>query len=120
MTKKKIKNTPSSPLYKELDVLKLCDLYYYNLATTAHEFYYGQCLPSKINDKYVKKENITQVKTRHNELELYYQIPSLMTTYKKPTLISAALWNTLPTEIRCIETKNAFKRKLKRYFTDKY
>ena len=106
-------NTPSSPLYKELDVLKLYDLYYYNLASIVHDFYYEEDFPSKLGAKFIKKEDITTVKTRHNENELYYQNPRIISTFKKTSLSSAAYWNTIPLDIRSTRSKITFKRKLK-------
>lgn len=100
--KKKEVNTASNPLYKELGVLKLCDLYYYNLAILVQEYYHGNNLPSKLADKYTKKAEVTDVKTRNNDLELYYTVPNLVSTYRKPTLASAAFWNTLPRELRTL------------------
>lgn len=113
-------NTPSSPLYKELGVLKLCDLYYYNLAMLVHEFYYGNTLPTKLADKYTKKEDVTNVRTRNNDLELYYPLPNHVKTYKKPTIASAAFWNTLPRDIKIIKSKTGFKNKLKEYLLSRY
>ena len=39
--------TSNSPLYKELEVLKIYDLYYYNLACIAHDFFYDRYFPEK-------------------------------------------------------------------------
>ena len=113
-------HTPSNPLYKELGILKLCDLYYYNLAIMVHEFYHSNSLPSKLSDKYTKKTEITNVCTRNNEHELYYTAPRLNGTYRKPTLASAAFWNTLPNELRTVKNKITFKNKLKIYLLEKY
>ena len=113
-------NTPSSPLYKELNVLKLNDLYFYNLATIVHDFYNEDLFPSKIKEKYIKKESITEVQTRHNALELYYQKTKKVSTFKKPSLSSAAFWNKIPQEIRGISSKNLFKSKIKIYLMTNY
>ena len=118
--KQKKINTVTGPLYIELDVLKIADLYYYNLSLLVHEYYHTNTLPSKLSEKFHKKEDITKVRTRHNELDLYYQVPHLNTTYKKPTRSSAAFWNTLPKELRQLKSKNTFKIKLKQYLIDRY
>ena len=118
--KKKKINTASNPLYNELGVLKLCDLYYYNLAMLVHEFYHSNNLPTKLSNKYIKKTDVTAVRTRNNDSELYYSVPNLMSTYRKPTLASAAFWNTLPKELRTVASKNAFKNKLKLFLLEKY
>ena len=113
-------NTPSNPLYKNLGVLKLCNLYYFNLASLVHDFYHGNILPQKIAEKYTKTESVSQIATRHNELKLYYKTPRLSSTFKKPTVASAAFWNTLPIDLRVITSKKGFKRRLKLYLLDRY
>ena len=118
--KKSKEHTASDPLYKELGVLKLSDLYYYNLANIVHEYYYGNNLPEKLSKNYTKKSEVTHFKTRNNEFELYYTTPRLVSTYKKPTISSAAFWNTLPIYIKSLYSKYRFKRQLKEYLIDKY
>ena len=118
---KKLKEyTQLNPLYKELGILKLCDLYYYNLAIMVHEFYHGNSLPSKLADKYIMKYEITNVSTRNNEHELYYTAPRLQGTLRKPTLASAAFWNTIPNELKEVSNKSSFKNKLKNSLLEKY
>ena len=112
--------TSMSPLYKALKVLKLCDLYYFNLATMAHNFYHGNNLPDKIAEKYKKKVDITDVRTRSNEYELYYKTPRLVSTFKEPSMASSAFWNTLPNDLRKLTKFKNFKVKLKEYLIDKY
>ena len=61
------------------------------------------------------------VRTRNNDSELYYSVPNLRSTYyRKPTLASAAFWNTLSKELRTVPSKNAFKNKLKIFLLEKY
>ena len=66
------------------------------------------------------KYEITNVSTRNNEHELYYTAPRLQGTLRKPTLASAAFWNTLPNELRTVKNKNTFKNKLQIYLLEKY
>ena len=44
--------TSNTPLYKELKVLKLFDLYCFNLACLAHEFFFEKNLPEKIAENF--------------------------------------------------------------------
>ncbi len=118
--KKENMHTSMSPLYKQLGVLKLHDLYYYNLAVMTHDFYHSNILPVKLAEKYVKKTEITEVMTRNNELELYYPTPRLSSTFRKPSVASSSIWNLLPQEIRAISNKNKFKYKLRQYLIDNY
>ncbi len=113
-------HTSMSTLYKQLGVLKLHDLYYYNLALMTHDYYHSNTLPIKLAEKYVKKNEITEKTTRNNELELYYPTPRLSSTFRKPSVASASVWNLLPQEIKSIRNKNSFKLKLKQYLINKY
>ena len=118
--KKNKEHTASNPLYKELGVLKLSDLYYYNLAMIVHEYFYGNNLPEKLSVNYTRKSEVTNFRTRNNEYELYYNTPRLVSTFKKPTISSAAFWNTLPNYIKSLYSKYRFKKQLKQYLIDKY
>ena len=41
-------HTSMAPLYKELNVLKLCDLYYCYLAMLVHDYFHSDTLPEKL------------------------------------------------------------------------
>ena len=112
--------TSMSPLYKDLKILKLYDLYYYNLAIMAYSFFHGNDLPDKLAEKYSKKTEITDVRTRNNALELYYDTPRLTSTYKEPSIAAAVLWNSLPKEYKKLPSLRKFKTELKIYLIDKY
>ncbi len=112
--------TSMSPLYKVLKVLKLNDLYYFNLGTMAHNFFHDHDLPDKLVEKFTKKIDVTEVRTRGNEYELYYKTPRLVSTLREPNIASAAFWNTLPNDLRSIDSTSSFKRKLKEYLINKY
>ena len=107
--------TASSPLYKELRVLKFHDLYYYNLALLAFE-YFNDELPEKIEDLYISK---TQ-NSRNRVPNLTYDVPRLKKTYKKPSIASSIMWNKLPYKIKEIKNKSTFKENLKNYFINQY
>ena len=113
--------TRNSPLYKELEVLKIYDLYYHNLACIAHDYFYDRYLPDKIAENFMKKSEISSShNTRNSQIDLYYTVPKLISSYKKPSIASSIIWNSLPTEIRLIPGKNRFKNELKEYFLSKY
>ncbi len=86
----------------------------------AHDYFHSNALPIKLSGKYTKKSDITEVVTRSNEFELYYPTPRLVSTLRKPSVASSAVWNMLPLEIRTVKSKNSFKIKLREYFIDKY
>ena len=113
-------HTSMSPLFKTLETLTINDLYYYNLAIMAHEYFHANSLPVKINEKFTKKTDITEVRTRYNEFELYYNTPRLASTFRKPSVAAAAYWNTIPIELRIIKKLKRFKKELKVYMINKY
>ncbi len=113
-------HTSVTPLYKELRVLKLSDLYYSNLASLAHDFVYNNSLPEKIADKYHRRQDITTVITRGTECNLYYRTPKLNSTTRQPSIAAAAYWNQLPYDLKVINSKKIFKERLKNYLIDKY
>ena len=113
-------HTRTAPLFKTLGILTINDLYYYNLAIIAHQYFHTNSLPDKLNAKFTKKSAITDVRTRNNDLELYYNAPRLVSTFRKPTIAAAAYWNTIPSKIRIIDKIKRFKRELKVYMIGKY
>ena len=109
-----------STLYKELKVLKLHDLYYYNLCLLCFEYYGTSGSPDKIHSLFTRKDEINQISTRSSNRDFYYKPPRLLSTYKRPSLAGAAYWNTLPSELKETKSINTFKMKLKKYFISNY
>ena len=118
--KKKKLQTASSPLYKKLEVLKFQDLYYYNLAILAHDYFYSNNFPSSLTEKFDNIRSKSLHETRGRDRILNYQVPNLHNTYRKPTTACSMLWNSLPLEIKNTSSKSSFKLKLKCFFIDKY
>ena len=112
--------TRNTPLYRELEVLRLYDLYYFNLACIAHEYFHVGDLPEAVAENFVKKSHICSLNTRNNAIDLHYKTPKLVSSYKKPSIAATMIWNTLPVEIRIIPGKTKFKTKLKEYYIEKY
>ena len=109
-----------TPLYKELKVLKLSDLYYYNLAILGHNFFHTNTLPTKIAEKLSKSVDKTSQVTRTLNTNLYYKTPSSKLMQKRPTTAVSAYWNYLPAEIKMCKSINSFKSKLKCFLIEKY
>ena len=112
--------TEMGPLYKKLQILKLHDLYYYNIALICFNFLKVEGFPNKLTDYFIKKTDINERTTRSNTLDFYYQSPRLSSTYRKPSLCGAAFWNSLPDDIKNIDSLNKFKDKLRTYLINKY
>ena len=112
--------TSNTLLFNKLGVLKLTDLYYFNLACLAFEFFHDKKLPEKIADNFTRSSDVSVVETRGSKIDLYCKTPRLTSTFKKPSVAASLVWNSLPAQIRQIKSKNNFKTKLKTYFLDKY
>ena len=115
--------TCTSKLYKDLGFLKLNDLYYFNLALLAHKFVHHKSdLPTSIRDKFKLKADVTVLssRTRTCNLDLYYELPNNLGTYRKPTLAAAIYWNKLPIDLKSTESYNSFKKKLKNLLIERY
>ena len=112
--------TEMLPLYKKLEVMKLHDLYYYNVGLLCFNYLKVNDFPDKLDGYFLKKSDVNSRDTRSGDNDLYYQPPRLSSTYRKPSLCGAAFWNTLPEHIKNIKKLNDFKFKLKRYFLSQY
>ena len=101
--------TETSPLYKELFVLKIKDLYFYNLAILAHDYFNNVNFPTKLHENFTSHATNTDRQTRSLHYNLSYDKPRTLKTYRKPTIASTMFWNSLPTEIKSIKPKSTFK-----------
>lgn len=113
-------STEMKPLYKKLQVLRIHDLYYYNLGLLCFNYLKVDEFPAKLSQYFTMKDDINVRATRSSEFDLYYQPPRLRSSYRRPSLCGAAFWNTLPDNIKSIKSLNVFKHNLKKYFIDKY
>jgi len=114
-------NTPSSPLYKELNVLKLYDLYRFNLAILCFEYHHNEHFPVKIGELFTPRATISQRETRQHNLDLHYSNRiNLNSTFNKPSIAGSAFWNKLPNNLKSISSKAKFKIELKKYLVDQY
>ena len=77
-------------------------------------------MPEKIAANYTRRTEITHVVTRGSEFDLHLPVSSLKSTNKKPTIASAAFWNSLPVHLKRLKNKNQFKKQLKQYLIEKY
>ncbi len=112
--------TEMGPLYKKLQILKLHDLYYYNVALLCFNYFKVEGFPNKLGDYFTKKTDVNERITRSNIHDLYFQPPRLSSSYRKPSLSGSAYWNSLPDELKNIKSLNVFKNKLKSHFICKY
>ena len=111
-------HTSVTPLYKELNVMKVSDLYYYNLAILAHDYFHSNTLPEKLAEKLDK--NISERVTRNSQLNLQYRTPHNTLMQRKPSTAISAYWNSLPSTIKSCKSRALFKSKLKAHLIESY
>ena len=109
-----------SPLYKKLDVLKLRDLYWYNMGIICYEYFHNNEFPSKLKSNFCIRSDIMLRNSRSDKNNLDYKPPKLVSSYKKPSIGGSAFWNNLPSQIKDVDSLKIFKDKLKKYFIEKY
>ena len=113
-------NTDMSPLYKELGVLKLYDLYRYQLALLCFDFHHNPDFPDRISSFFTLKSDISTRNTRQHHLTLYPAQVNLANTSRKPSYVASFIWNSLPDYIKDISSKNKFKTAIKSYIIGTY
>ena len=113
-------HTASSPLYKELNVLKLQDLYYYNLCISVFDIFHSPDYPEQIKTKFITQPGDFNYNLKSHSYNLSYNVPRLNTCYKKPSIAGTIIWNKLPNSIKLCNKKSVFKNNLKKFFIDKY
>ena len=110
----------TSPLYKKLHILKLEDLYRYNLGILCHNVYYSKTCPTSLCDFFTLRTDIVDRNTRGSEFDFYYKTTRLNSTQKCPSIAGAKFWNSLPTCIKSIKSLAKFKIELKILLIGKY
>ena len=113
-------HTSVTALYKEMKVLKLCDLYYFNLAVLAHDYFHSNTLPTKLSEKLCRHSEVTTRITRNTHNNLWFNTPHNSLAARKPSTAISAYWNFLPSEIKACKSRNVFKSKLKNLFIENY
>ena len=76
--------TEMSPLYKKLDVLKIRDLYWYNMGIICYEYFNNSEFPSKLKSKFCTRADNMARSSRSDKNNLDFRPPKLVGTYKNP------------------------------------
>ena len=98
----------TTPLFKKFNLLKLADLYKFQLVLDTH---------IKIQKGAYKIEH--NINTRNSNLSKPKK-HLLTRTQQSITYIGPVLWNSLPIEIQSIKSIQIFKRNLKSHYLSKY
>ena len=99
-----------------MNVLKLEDLYLYNLGILCHDAIYSPNCPSGIKEMFTLRSTINERILRTHELDLYYSPFKLKNTQRKPSTAGAMFWNSLPGNIKSTSSLPSFKSELKNIY----
>ena len=112
-------DSPSSPLFKSLQVIKFCDLVTFHIATFMYKFH-NQLLPTAFHSFFTKVTNIHKYTTRLAAKQSYY-LPFVRTNYGKFNIRfqGPSIWNCIDKDIK-LSSKAMFKKKIKTQYLKKY
>ena len=121
------KRDPLSKIFRELKLLKLTDIYYYNLGVFAYQTFTNGC--PHFFDNYAISHNIPvryiTRSTKNTAFEftsdpIFYNQPHLQKTLQSIKFAAAALWNKLPIILKQLKNVTTFKSQLKGWLTKNY
>ena len=81
-------HTKMLPLYSQLNVLKIQELYYYNLGMLAYDYFNSPTFPDLLKEKFDKFRVDSTHATRSQGMNLNYTIPDSFKTYRNPCIAS--------------------------------
>ena len=112
--------SPSLPIFKDLKLLKLSDIFELRLLTFVFDSV-NKTSPECFHNFFVFNSSVHQYCTRQaSQGDLYLtRQNSLQYGLKSLRYLGAKLWNTLPAELRNAPSKISFKAKLKTYLLNK-
>ena len=109
-----------APLYKKLNVLKLEDLYKYNLGVLCHNVVHLTSCPDRIAQLFVLRNDVIKRETRASIYDFYIAKTKNISSQKRPSYAGAVFWNSLPDNIKSISSPTEFKSELKSLLLNMY
>ena len=112
-------NSHSSPLFKDLKILKLTDVFQLKLLTFVYESIH-KISPSCFHNLFCLSLYVHKYSTRQAIRGNLYLAQKNTVRYGSNSLgyLGAKLWNELPDHIRSMKSKNTFKSKLKSHLIE--
>ena len=106
------------PLFSMTKLLKLDDLYKYQLGIFMHKVTHCQ-LPQNMSSMFLRTDNIHSHQLRNHNA---YYIQQIRTNTRKSTINFSGpkFWNTIPTNLRQLASIHQFKKKFKALLLTKY
>ena len=121
------KRDPLSKIFRELRLLKLIDIYYYNLGIFAYQTFTSGC-PHFFDNYAISHNKHARYVTRSTENTvfdftsdpIFYNQPHLQKTLQSIKFSAAALWNKLPLTLKQLINVTTFKSQLKAWLMKDY
>ena len=121
------KRDPLSKIFRELRLLKLIDIYYYNLGIFAYQTFTSGC-PHFFDNYAISHNKHARYVTRSTKNTvfdftsdpIFYNQPHLQKTLQSIKSSAAALWNKLPLTLKQLINVTTFKSQLKAWLTKDY
>ncbi len=116
---------PLSSIYRDLNILKLVDLYYFNLGIFVYETFTGKA-PDCFNNYIDSLPPPHATRSTQSDSfdfrfdQLYYNQPNLQKTLSSIKIAGSALWNKLPKDIKSSSSLCCFKKRLRDWFCTNY
>ena len=112
-------DSPSSPLFKSLQVIKFFDLVTFYIAIFMYKFHY-ELLPIAFHSFFTRVTNIHNYNTRLAAKQSYY-LPSVRTNYGKFNIRfqGPSIWNSIDDHIK-LSSASMFKKKMQVEYLERY
>ena len=91
-------------MYKKLGVLKLKDLYWFNMGILCYEYFHNLEFPIKLKSNFCTRSELCLRNSRTENNNFYFNPPKSVSTYKKLRISGSAIWNSLPSHIKEAES----------------
>ena len=112
------RNEHAIPFFTDANILTLTFSYYESIANLMYDVRHGVS-PKSIQALFEYVSSIHQYNTRSSESRnLYIKHSRLSILANSFSRIGAKLWNEIPLSLRNLDSKNAFKRKIKQNLTN--
>ena len=111
-------NAHTEPLFKQLKLLKLSDMYHFEIAKFMFDLSQNS-VPISLNRYFIKPEAIHNHNVRHINC---FRQPKLKLCTSRMSLVwnGSSVWNNLPEDIKSASSNHSFKGKFKNYILSKY
>ena len=113
-------DSPSSPLFKSLELIKFFDIVLFQIAIFMYKFH-NNVLPAVFHSFFTKVTSVHNYNTRLAAKHSYY-LPYARTNYGKFNIRfqGPSVWNTIDHNVKISSSISVFKKRLKDHYFERY